>query len=103
LCYDEKVPQVVLSEEAVRQYRRLRKADRAFLKEGIGRHLALGNPAESSRNKFRLRRASPVADYELRLGKWRVFYRLGENRVEVTLIGEKRGHLLLVAGEEFRL
>jgi mRNA-degrading endonuclease RelE of RelBE toxin-antitoxin system len=95
--------QVVLSEEAVGQYRRLRKADRAFVKEGMRRHLALADPAETSRNKFRLRRMSPVADYELRLGNWRVFYRLGDDRVEVTLIGEKRGSVLMVAGEEFRL
>jgi mRNA-degrading endonuclease RelE of RelBE toxin-antitoxin system len=94
---------VVFSEQAVRQYRRLRKADRAFVKEGIRRHLAAADPAQSARNKFRLRRVSLVADYELRLGKWRVFYRLGEDRVEVTLIGEKKDNLLLVGGEEFTL
>ncbi len=94
---------VVFSEQAVRQYLRLRKADRAFLKEGIRKHLAAADPTQSARNRFRLRRASLLADYELRLGKWRVFYRLGEDRVEVTMIGEKRGNLLLVGGEEFTL
>ena len=95
--------EVVFSEEALRQFSRLGKVDRAFLKEGIRKHLALADPAQRSRNKFRLRRASPFAEFELRLDPWRVFYRLAEDRVEVTLIGEKRGSLLFIGGEEFTL
>ena len=95
--------EVVFSEEAVRHYSRIGKADRAFLKEGIRKHLALADPLQSSRNKFRLRRASVYADFELRLGKWRVFYRLQDDRIEVAMIGEKRGNILLIGGEEFTL
>ena len=73
------------------------------MKDGIQKHPVLADPAQRSRNKFRLRRASPFAEFELRLDPWRVFYRLRENRVEVTMIGEKRGNLLLIAGEEFTL
>ena len=94
---------VVFSEEALRQFSRLGKADRAFLKEGIRKHLALADPAQRSRNKFRLRRASPFAEFELRLDPWRVFYGLAEDRVKVTLVGEKRGNLLLIGGGEFIL
>ncbi len=95
--------EVVLSQDAVRQFRRLAPADRAFLKDGMQRHLAESDPGHRSRHKFRLRRASPHADYELRLGRWRVFYRLLERRVEVVMIGEKKGDLLYVGGEEFPL
>jgi len=50
-----------------------------------------------------LRRISPFADYELRAGAWRVFYRLDGERVLVTLIGEKRGAAVVVEGEELKL
>jgi hypothetical protein len=82
---------------------RLKKSDRAFVIEGIREHLARADPKQRSRNKFRLRRASPFAEFELRLDPWRVFYRLNEERVEVTMIGEKRGNVLWIAGEEFIL
>lgn len=62
-----------------------------------------GDPAEATRNKSRLRRASPFADFELRVGRWRVFYRLDRQDVLVTLIGEKQGSSLMVAGEELEL
>ena len=67
------------------------------------RYLAESDPGHRSRNKFRLRRASPHAGYELQLGRWRVFYHLLERIVEVVMIGEKKGDLLYVGGEEFRL
>jgi hypothetical protein len=66
-------------------------------------HLAEGNPEQTSRNKFRLRRASVHADYELRVEPWRVFYRVTRGEVLVTLIGEKRGEALIVEGEELLL
>ena len=94
---------VALSDEALRQFLRLRKADRAFLKERLRIHLSEADPSQTSRNKFRLRRVSPYAEYELRLERWRVFYRIRDDRVEVTMIGEKRGNTLFVAGEEFAL
>jgi len=50
-----------------------------------------------------LRRISPFADYELRAGAWRVFYRLDGERVFVMLIGEKRGAAVVVEGEELKL
>jgi hypothetical protein len=76
---------------------------RAFIKEAVHTHLLEADPAQATRNKFRLRRISPVADYELRAGPWRVFYPLDGERVLVTLIGEKRGAALIVEGEELKL
>ena len=94
---------VVFSDEALELHSKLPKAARAFIKKGIGEHLAEGDPRQESKNKFRLRRPSPYAEYELRLDEWRVFYRINEGRVEVVLIGEKRGASLFIGGEEFIL
>jgi hypothetical protein len=65
--------------------------------------LAVDDPTEENRNRFRLRRVSPHADYELRVDPWRVFYRVQGELVVVELIGRKRGNLLLIDGKEFEL
>jgi len=92
---------VEFTADALRQFKRLPKAIRSFLKEVIRVHLEV--PATAARNKFRLRRASPHADYELRAGTWRIFYRLEGEVAVVTLLGEKRGNVLLVEGEELEI
>jgi mRNA-degrading endonuclease RelE of RelBE toxin-antitoxin system len=98
-----RVHDVGFPRDAVRQFKKLPKATRAFVREAVRVHLAESDPAQTTRNKFRLRRASPFADYELRADAWRVFYRLDGRRVLVTLIGEKRGDVLVVEGEELKL
>lgn len=67
------------------------------------RHLAESDPLRRTPNKFRLRRVSGQAEFELRLEPWRVFYRVRGSLVEVVRIGEKRGDKLLISGEEFVL
>ena len=94
---------VVFSESAVRGLRRLPQAAQAAVKKGARTHLEENDPRQESRNKFRLRRASPHAEYELRIGSWRVFYRVIGERVEVLLIGEKKGNALWIDGKEFEL
>ncbi len=66
-------------------------------------HLRENDPTEETRNKFRLRRPSTHAEYELRLGEIRVYYRVRNDVVEVLLIGEKRGDRLMIGGKEFEL
>jgi mRNA-degrading endonuclease RelE of RelBE toxin-antitoxin system len=97
------VRRVVLSDTAVRLFRALPRAQQPGVKNGIQVHLQENDPTEESRNKFRLRRPSPYAEYELRLGEVRVFYRVRDEIVEVVLIGQKRGNRLLIGGEEFEL
>ena len=72
---------VQLSPDAVRQLRALRAVDRSLLKDAILRQLGESEATEETRHRFRLRRPSPVADYELRVGDWRVFYRVVEEVV----------------------
>lgn len=95
--------QVVFSPAAVRQYNRLPAGARRLLKKEIYERLALENPSEENRNRFRLRRVSRYADFELRVEPWRVFYRVREDLVIVELIGRKRGNVLLIGGKEFKL
>jgi mRNA-degrading endonuclease RelE of RelBE toxin-antitoxin system len=97
------VRDVRFTPDAVRQFKRLPKAARAFIKEAVRTHLFKADPGQATRNKFRLRRVSPFADYELRASQWRVFYRVDGEDVLVTLIGEKRGGMLLVEGEVLKL
>jgi mRNA-degrading endonuclease RelE of RelBE toxin-antitoxin system len=82
----------------------MKKPDRRFVLDGIRMHLIDNNPTEITRNKFPLRRPSPHAERELRLGNWRVFYSVIEDElVLVNLIGEKRGNKLVIGGEDFEL
>lgn len=102
-CYTIKVGEVVFTPVAVQQFRRLPKVARPVILDGIRAHLVEADPAEETQNKFRLRRPSEHADFELRLGQWPVFYRVLENEVIVTLAGKKEGNRLLIDGEAFLL
>lgn len=95
--------EVVLSPAAVRQYKRLPASARSLLKKTLTERLANQDPREEDRNRFRLRRFSPNADFELRVEQWRVFYRVQGNLVMVELIGQKKGNVLIVGGKEFKL
>ncbi|MBI1726034.1 MAG: type II toxin-antitoxin system RelE/ParE family toxin [Candidatus Rokubacteria bacterium] len=94
---------VTLSPAAVRQYKRLPAAARSLLKKEMHERLALQDATEETRNRFRLRRVSRHADFELRVEPWRVFYRVQEERVVVELIGRKKGDVLVIEGKEFEL
>jgi mRNA-degrading endonuclease RelE of RelBE toxin-antitoxin system len=93
----------VFSPDASRQFRKLRASARARLAEAIRLRLENEDATLEDRNRFRLRRPSPWASYELRVEAWRVFYRVRNGRVEVLLIGKKRGEKLIIDGKEFVL
>ena len=94
---------VVFAPAALRQYKRLPATARSLLKKEIREQLALQDPREETRNRFRLRRLSPHADFELRVEPWSVFYRVQEELVIVELVGRKKGNVLLIGGKEFEL
>ena len=92
------------SPDAVRQLKKLRTHDQRAIVDGVQKHLVEAEPDETTRNKFRLRRSSDFADYELRLGDLRLFYRIeASGEVIVTVVGVKEGNKLIVEGEEFEL
>ena len=94
---------VVFSPAAVRQFRRLPAAARSLVKARVAKLLGRQDATEESRNRFRLRRPSSHADFELGIDPWRVFYRVESLQVIVELIGRKQGNRLLVEGREFSL
>ena len=91
------------SPDAVRQLKKLKAFDQRAVLDGVRRQLVDADPAEKTRNKFRLRRKSGVADFELRLGALRVFYRLTDGDVIITVIGVNAREKLLVEGKEFEI
>jgi mRNA-degrading endonuclease RelE of RelBE toxin-antitoxin system len=97
------VHEVVFSPAALRQFKRLPASARSLLKETIRERLGKQDPRAEDRSRFRLRRISPYADFELRVESWRVFYRVQGNLVIVELIGKKVGNVLLIGGKEFML
>ncbi len=94
---------VLFKPQALEHLRWLPVSQQRAVTDGIRRHLAENDPRIETRNKFRLRRASGAADYELRLGDLRVLYRIDGSTVYVTVVGVKRGNTLIVRGEEFLL
>jgi mRNA-degrading endonuclease RelE of RelBE toxin-antitoxin system len=94
---------VRLSADALRQFRKLPAGARKLLKTAMTERLAQQDPTQADRNRFPLRRPSQYAAYELRVEPWRVFYRVVEQDVEVTLIGRKEGNRLIIEDEEFEL
>ncbi len=94
---------MLLSPDAVRQLRAIRGSDRALLKEAMRMQLQEADAEAQTRHRFRLRRPSEVADFELRVRDWRVFYRVRAKEVQVVLIGRKRGSHLIVDRRRFVL
>lgn len=56
-----------------------------------------------TRNRFRLRRPSPFAEFELRVEDWRLFYRVVGAQAQVVIIGRKQRDVLIVDGKRFIL
>jgi mRNA-degrading endonuclease RelE of RelBE toxin-antitoxin system len=97
------VNQLVFSPAAVRQFKRLPAAARSLLKDALREQLSEQDPTEETRNRFRLRRISEFSDYELRVGAWRIFYRVQGEVVTIELIGQKKGNVLWIGRKEFKL
>jgi mRNA-degrading endonuclease RelE of RelBE toxin-antitoxin system len=95
--------EAVFKPQALEHLRRLSVYHQRAVTDGIRRHLVESNPRAETRNKFRLRRASEAADYELGSGDLRVLYRIEGSVVFVTAVGIKRENTLVVRGEEFPL
>jgi len=94
---------VVLSPDAGRQFRRLRAIERARLRDAMEARLGKEGALVQTRNRFRLRRPSEMAEFELRVGELRVFYRVARTQVQVVVIGKKRGDSVVIDGKRFVL
>ena len=91
--------EINLSDRAVRQFRLLPARLQRILEEAIEQHL-IHQPTTESKSLKRLR-PNGCAEYELRIGNYRVLYNTEPDIVRVIAIGEKRGNRLFVEGREF--
>ena len=89
--------------EAIDDLRTYSKADRKRILDGIDACLR-HEPGRETRNNKRLR-PNRLAERELRLGRFRVFYDIDEGNawVKIEAVGHKRGNRVYVCGEEFQL
>ena len=65
--------------------------------------LANDDALVETRSRFRLRRPSDAAEFELRIGDVRAFYRVAGTEVRVVLIGRKRRNNVVIDGKRFVL
>jgi hypothetical protein len=94
---------IVLAPDALRQFRKMRAKDRSRLRDAMLATLGEDDATVEARNRFRLRRPSECADFELRVDDLRVFYRVAGAQVQVVLIGRKKGTHLIIDGKRFTL
>jgi len=95
--------QIEFTIQAIADLRSLRKYDQQEIVSEIESQLR-HQAAQESRNRKQLR-PNRLAEWELRIGDFRVFYHVDtENAlVRIEAIGSKEGNRLFVHGEEYEL
>jgi mRNA-degrading endonuclease RelE of RelBE toxin-antitoxin system len=89
--------------DALDDFRRLRKYDQQQIAGAIDAQLPY-EPDRATQNRKRLQPNS-LAEWELRVGRFRVFYDLDQSAGEVSIvaIGSKLGNRLFIRGREYNL
>ncbi|HLE29054.1 MAG TPA: type II toxin-antitoxin system RelE/ParE family toxin [Anaerolineales bacterium] len=89
--------------EAVRDLKALKKSEQKEVIDGIETQLK-HEPMVETRNRKKLR-PNDVAEWELRIGRFRVFYNVDEtvHIVSVEAVGFKVGSQLFIRGEKRKL
>lgn len=95
--------EIEFTPEAVEDLRSFRKYDQQQIVAALEGQLP-DQAMQASRNRKRLR-PNQLAEWELRIGVFRVFYDVdAENAVvKIEAIGNKQGNKLFVHGEEYEL
>src|SRR5207253_2318209 len=97
------VNEITFTDEAAEDLDGLRKFDQKRILAEIEDQLV--HPADQeTRNRKRLR-PNELAEWELRVGEFRVFYDVlvDEATVRINRVGQKRGNKLSLRGEEHEL
>lgn len=94
---------IKFGKSAYRHLEALRRFDRNKILDGIKEQLTYA-PKEKTRNK-KLLRENPLADWELRVGLYRIFYDIDETNkiVRILAIGIKDRERIIIEGEEIIL
>jgi mRNA interferase RelE/StbE len=90
---------ITITEDAERQLRGLEARAQRIVEDAVFAKLT-NDPTTATRSVKRLR-PNPFAEFELRVGTWRVLYNVEEATVVVLLVGRKDGNKLIVEGVEF--
>jgi mRNA-degrading endonuclease RelE of RelBE toxin-antitoxin system len=92
--------QIQYSQDAVQDLKFFRKSDQQRILEGIEQQLRY-EPTIETRNRKPMR-ANPVAEWELRLGAFRVLYNVEEtvSIVDVQRVAEKQGNAFFFRGSQ---
>lgn len=95
--------EIEFTSDAVDDLKQFRKAEQQLIFDEIDEQLS-NEPTVATRNRKRLR-PNNVAEYELRIGRFRVFYDVDEvaKAVKIEAVGYKRGNRLFLRGKEFVL
>ena len=94
---------IEFTERAYRHLEAFRRFDRNRILDNIKEQLRY-SPHEGTRNRKCLRQ-NPLADWELRVGSYRVFYDIDETEqlVRILAIGVKERDKLIIEDEEVTL
>ena len=94
---------IELTQSALDDLGRYAKRERNIILDGIEKQLS-GEPQRETRNRKPLRE-NPLSHWELRIGRYRVFYEISEaaKLVKVIAVGHKLHNRLLIGGQEFEL
>jgi mRNA-degrading endonuclease RelE of RelBE toxin-antitoxin system len=95
--------QIEYTPEAIDDLKLFKKYEQQSIFDQVDEQL-LYEPTLETRNRKKLR-PNNVAEYELRIGKFRVFYDVDEplKIVKIEAIGYKEGSRLFVHGKEYEL
>jgi mRNA-degrading endonuclease RelE of RelBE toxin-antitoxin system len=100
---DYKMFQIEFTPEAIDDLRAIHKYDQQLIIAGIESQLP-HQATQPTRNRKQLR-PNLLAEWELRIGDFRVFYDVDAERavVKIEAVGYKEGSKLFVHGEEYEL
>jgi mRNA-degrading endonuclease RelE of RelBE toxin-antitoxin system len=95
--------EIEFSPEAIEDMLVFRKHERKRIIEGIEDQIK-HRPTQETHNRKRLR-PNQLAEWELRIDKFRVFYDIDmeSNRVKIEAVGWKQGNRLFLHREEYEL
>ena len=95
--------EIEFTTDAIDDMYSFRKRERKYIVEEVETQLEY-QPTEETRNRKKLR-PNQLAEWELRIDRFRVFYDVDTERQRVIIgaIGYKRGIQLFIRGEEYTL
>ncbi|MBI2910403.1 MAG: type II toxin-antitoxin system RelE/ParE family toxin [Chloroflexi bacterium] len=91
--------EIILSPEAVSDFKALKAGIRATVRDAIEKHLRF-EPTKESRSRIKRLRGVSRPRYRLRVDEVRVFYDIHEDRVEILAIVDKSQASVWLQGME---